>query len=109
MTVSTVEANSLTPSEHQVQLRRAVIASTIGTAIEWYDFFLYSTVTGLVFAKLFFPHSDPWVGTLEAFAIYAVGCLQIPLVELIASPACNVMMVGMRERLREGIWRQPTA
>jgi hypothetical protein len=47
----------------QVQLRRAVIASTIGTAIEWYDFFLYSTVTGLVFAKLFFPNSDPWVGT----------------------------------------------
>ena len=51
----------LSPAEHQVQLRRAVIASTIGTAIEWYDFFLYSTVTGLVFAKLFFPtpHSPP--------------------------------------------------
>ncbi|MGB7122851.1 MAG: MFS transporter, partial [Bradyrhizobium sp.] len=41
---------TLTPREHQTQLRRAVIASTIGTAIEWYDFFLYSTVTGLVFA-----------------------------------------------------------
>jgi hypothetical protein len=65
-------AFALSPAEHQVQLRRAVIASTIGTAIEWYDFFLYSTVTGLVFAKLFFPNSDPWVGTLEAFAIYAV-------------------------------------
>src|SRR5258705_11198491 len=48
------------PAEHQVQLRRAVIASTIGTVIELYDFFLYSTVTGLVFAKLFFPNSDPW-------------------------------------------------
>ena len=59
----------LTEREHQVQLRRAVIASTVGTAIEWYDFFLYSTVTGLVFAKLFFPNSDPLVGTLEAFAI----------------------------------------
>jgi metabolite-proton symporter len=70
---------SLTSSEHQVQLRRAVIASTIGTAIEWYDFFLYSTVTGLVFAKLFFPHSDPWVGTLEAFAIYAVGFIARPI------------------------------
>jgi metabolite-proton symporter len=56
-----------------------VIASTIGTAIEWYDFFLYSTVTGLVFAKLFFPHSDPWVGTLEAFAIYAVGFIARPI------------------------------
>jgi metabolite-proton symporter len=79
--MSTVHAgiNQLSPSEHQVQLRRAVIASTIGTAIEWYDFFLYSTVTGLVFAKLFFPHSDPWVGTLEAFAIYAVGFIARPI------------------------------
>ncbi|MBU6464028.1 MAG: MHS family MFS transporter [Bradyrhizobium sp.] len=65
--------------EHQLQLQRAVVASTIGTAIEWYDFFLYSTVTGLVFAKLFFPHSDPWVGTLEAFAIYAVGFIARPV------------------------------
>lgn len=69
----------LSASEHQVQLRRAVIASAVGTAIEWYDFFLYSTVTGLVFAKLFFPHSDPWVGTLEAFAIYAVGFIARPI------------------------------
>jgi MFS family permease len=79
MTISSAEAIPLTASEHQVQLRRAVIASTIGTAIEWYDFFLYSTVTGLVFAKLFFPHSDPWVGTLEAFAIYAVGFIARPI------------------------------
>jgi MFS family permease len=79
MTTIHADMNSLSPSEHQVQLRRAVIASTIGTAIEWYDFFLYSTVTGLVFAKLFFPHSDPWVGTLEAFAIYAVGFIARPI------------------------------
>jgi metabolite-proton symporter len=81
MLMATLDINvvPLTPSEHQVQLRRAVIASTIGTAIEWYDFFLYSTVTGLVFAKLFFPHSDPWVGTLEAFAIYAVGFIARPI------------------------------
>lgn len=51
--------SQLNPREHQIQLRSDVIASTIGTAIEWYDFFPYSTVTGLVFAKLFFPHSDP--------------------------------------------------
>ncbi len=69
----------LSDSEHQTQLRRAVIAATIGTAIEWYDFFLYSTVTGLVFAKLYFPHSDPWVGTLEAFGIYAVGFAARPV------------------------------
>jgi metabolite-proton symporter len=69
----------LTDSEHRIQLRRAVIASTIGTAIEWYDFFLYSTVTGLVFAKLFFPKSDPLTGTLEAFTIYAVGFAARPV------------------------------
>jgi len=45
----------LSEDEHSVQLRRAVVASTIGTAIEWYDFFLYSTITGLIFAKLFLP------------------------------------------------------
>jgi metabolite-proton symporter len=69
----------LTELEHRVQLRRAVVASTIGTAIEWYDFFLYSTVTGLVFAKLFFPNSDPLTGTLEAFTIYAVGFVARPV------------------------------
>ncbi|PYR13315.1 MAG: MFS transporter [Acidobacteria bacterium] len=60
-------------------MRRAVLASTVGTAIEWYDFFLYSTVTGLVFARLFFPRSDPLVGTLEAFAVYAVGFVARPV------------------------------
>src|ERR1700752_3450592 len=66
-------------AEHGVQLRRAIIASAIGTTIEWYDFFLYSTVTGLVFAKLYFPKADPLVGTLEAFAIYAVGFAARPI------------------------------
>jgi metabolite-proton symporter len=74
-----IAVSRLSEDEHSVQLRRAVVASTIGTAIEWYDFFLYSTVTGLVFAKLFFPHSDPLVGTLEAFAIYAVGFVARPI------------------------------
>src|ERR1700720_1320543 len=60
-------------------LLRAVVASTVGTSIEWYDFFLYSTVTGLVFAKVFFPNSDPLVGTLQAFLIYAVGFVARPV------------------------------
>ena len=74
-----ITAIQLSPSEHQRQLRRAVIASTVGTAIEWYDFFLYSTVTGLVFAKEYFPNSDPLVGTLQAFLIYAVGFVARPI------------------------------
>src|SRR5258706_16486308 len=65
--------------DHRTQLRRAVLAATIGTAIEWYDFFLYSTVTGLVFGRLYFPRADPLVGTLEAFGVYAVGFLARPV------------------------------
>ena len=64
---------------HRQHLRRAVIASTVGTAIEWYDFFLYSTVTGLVFAPLYFPNANPLTGTLQAFGIYAVGFAARPI------------------------------
>src|SRR5207245_877028 len=66
-------------ADERKQLRRAVVASTVGTSIEWYDFFLYSTATGLLFAKLFFPKSDPLVGTLQAFGVYAVGFIARPI------------------------------
>ena len=66
-------------SDQRRQLRRAVVAATVGTAIEWYDFFLYSIVTGLVFARLFFPLADPLTGTLNAFGVYAVGFLARPV------------------------------
>jgi MFS family permease len=79
MSVTGVLHVELPEAEHRSQLRKAVIASTIGTTIEWYDFLLYSTVTGLVFGKLFFPHSDPLVGVLEAFAIYTVGFIARPI------------------------------
>src|SRR5690349_8181901 len=79
MTATQPGAVPLSDEDARRQLRRAVIASTVGTTIEWYDFFLYSIVTGLVFAKLFFPHSDPLVGTLDAFAIYAVGFIARPV------------------------------
>jgi metabolite-proton symporter len=74
-----MSGGELSDAEHSKQLRRAVIASTIGTAIEWYDFFLYSTITGLVFAKLYFPQSDPLTGTLQAFSIYFVGFIARPI------------------------------
>src|SRR5205814_5959186 len=69
----------LAETEHRRHLRRAVIASTVGTAIEWYDFFLYSTVTGLVFAPLYFPNADSLTGTLQAFGVYAVGFVARPI------------------------------
>jgi MFS transporter, MHS family, shikimate and dehydroshikimate transport protein len=58
---------------------KVATASLIGTAIEWYDFFLYGTAAALIFNKLFFPTFDPWVGTLLAFATYALGFVARPL------------------------------
>ncbi|HEX4724012.1 MAG TPA: MFS transporter [Pseudonocardiaceae bacterium] len=55
------------------QRRRAVVASTIGTSIEWYDFFLYNTASALVFPKLFFPSSSPFAGILLSFSVQFVG------------------------------------
>jgi MFS family permease len=69
----------LSEAEHSAQLRKAVIASTIGTTIEWYDFFLYGTAAGLVFGKLYFPNSDPLSATLLAFGTYFIGFIGRPI------------------------------
>jgi MFS family permease len=74
-----VTPSGMSESEHKAQLRRAVIASTVGTTIEWYDFLLYGTVTALVFGKLFFPKSDPVVGVLEAFSVFFIGFVGRPI------------------------------
>ena len=79
MSSAATAARGLSDAEHSLQLRRAVVASTVGTIIEAYDFLLYVLVAPLVFAKLYFPHSDPLVGTLEAFSIYAVGFVSRPV------------------------------
>jgi MFS family permease len=79
MTIIENVSSPLSEAEHRVQLWRAAIASTVGTTIEWYDFFLYGQMTGLVFGKLFFPKSDPLVGMLQAFSIYAVGFVARPV------------------------------
>ena len=70
---------SLPEAEHSAQLRKAVIASTIGTAIEWYDFFLYGTAAGLIFGKLYFPNEAPLAGTLAAFGTYFIGFVGRPI------------------------------
>jgi metabolite-proton symporter len=69
----------LPEAEHSAQLRKAVIASTVGTAIEWYDFFIYGTAAGLVFGKLFFPNQDALSGTLLAFGTYFIGFAARPV------------------------------
>jgi len=60
-------------------VRLVALASFIGTTIEWYDFFLYGTAAALVFNRLFFPNSDPLMGTLYAFGTYAVGFFARPV------------------------------
>ena len=63
----------------QKNLRRVVVSSLVGAVIEWYDFFLYGVVAGIVFNKIFFPDFDPTVGTILAFATFAVGFVARPV------------------------------
>jgi MFS family permease len=79
MTSVDVPTSGLSQEQHRAHLRRAMIASTVGTTIEWYDFLLYGQVTALVFGKLFFPKSDPLVGVLEAFAVFFIGFVGRPI------------------------------
>jgi MHS family shikimate/dehydroshikimate transporter-like MFS transporter len=67
------------PDEKTTEVKRVVISSIIGTAVEWYDFLIYGTASALVFNKLFFPLSDPALGTIAAFGSYGVGFLARPL------------------------------
>jgi len=79
MSTAISSVSGLPEAEHDRQLRRALIASTVGTTIEWYDFLLYGTVTGLVFGKLFFPGSDPLIGVLQAFGVFFIGFVGRPI------------------------------
>jgi MFS transporter, MHS family, shikimate and dehydroshikimate transport protein len=67
------------PDTSPAELRRVILASFIGTTIEWYDFFLYGTAAALVFNRLFFPTLSPLAGTLSAYGTFAVGFVARPL------------------------------
>jgi metabolite-proton symporter len=78
--LSTAAASAAAPpAATPATLRKVVVASLIGTTIEWYDFFLYGTAAALVFGKLFFPKADPLTGTLLSFTTYALGFVARPL------------------------------
>ncbi|WP_300922888.1 MFS transporter [uncultured Desulfovibrio sp.] len=64
------------PSKREI--RKVVLASLLGATIEWYDFFLYGVVAGIVFNKLYFPTEDPFMGTLLAYSTFAIGYLARP-------------------------------
>ena len=72
-------ANVGASSELRGHRRRAVVASTVGTTIEWYDFFLYGTAAALVFPKLFFPGQSQYAGVLASFATLFVGFAARPV------------------------------
>src|SRR6202166_1763852 len=76
---SAVTYGTMSAADHSTQLRKAVIAATVGTTIEWYDFFIYGTAAGLVFGKLYFPNSDPLTATLAAFGTYFIGFIGRPI------------------------------
>src|SRR6201987_4431166 len=67
------------PDSQRKQVRRAAMASAVGTTIEWYDFFLYNTAAALVFPHLFFPASSAYAGAMQSFATYAVGFAARPV------------------------------
>src|SRR5437899_6650581 len=67
------------PESTRIQVRRAALASAIGTTIEWYDFFLYNTAAALVFPHLFFPASTTYAGAMQSFATYFVGFATRPI------------------------------
>ncbi|MER7394965.1 MFS transporter [Streptomyces sp. NPDC000151] len=72
-------ANTAPPSQNNVQLRRAVVGSFIGSVIEYYDFLLYATASAVVFSKIFFSGLDPLAGTVASFGTFAAGYLARPL------------------------------
>ena len=72
-------ATSPTQAPGKTSIGKVVFASLVGTAVEWYDFFLYGSAAALVFGALFFPESDPVTGTLLAFGTYALGFVARPL------------------------------
>ena len=78
-----MSAVSRVPATAPSSVRKVIVASLIGTSLEWYDFFIYGTAAALVFNKIFFPSFEPLVGTLLAFATYAVGFIARPLGGLI--------------------------
>ena len=76
---TTPPAAAVSPEDLRRHARRAVLASTVGTMIEWYDFYLYGLVAALVFGRLYFPGQDQFSGTLLALSTFFVGFLARPL------------------------------
>jgi metabolite-proton symporter len=82
MDAGTLSSPAIPAAEHvtdERSRRLVTLASLIGTTVEWYDFFIYGTITGLVFNKQFFPSNDVFVSTALAYTVYAVGFVTRPV------------------------------
>src|SRR5882762_11311231 len=76
---TTLSPTAISPMDERT-IRKIVVASVAGNAMEWYDFFAYGTAAAIVFGQLFFPvGSEPLLGTLGAFAAFAMGFVARPL------------------------------
>ena len=117
------ETSTLSDVDTARHARRAIIASTVGTMIEWYDFYLYGLVAALVFGKLFFPAQDPYTATLLAFSTFFLGFLARPvgaiifghfgdrigrkgtLVASLLLMGCSTVLIGLVPTYEQiGIW-----
>jgi MHS family shikimate/dehydroshikimate transporter-like MFS transporter len=76
---------SASPTAKEANIRKAVVAATVGTVIEWYDYALYGAASGLIINKLFFPNLSPTAGILAAFATFAVGYFARPVGGIVIS------------------------
>ena len=90
-------APAVAPEDTSTSPRTVLIASLIGTTIEWYDFFLFATAAGIVFPQLFYGDGDPTVATLLSFATFAIGFVARPIGGLIFGHIGD--RVGRRETL----------
>lgn len=79
MRMDHIEVSTQPQSTNLATARKAAVASLVGTAIEWYDFFIFATASSLVFGRIFFPESDPMTGLLLSFTIFGVGFFARPL------------------------------
>ncbi|GED12339.1 MFS transporter [Aneurinibacillus migulanus] len=74
-----VKTGEHSEKERRKQVKKVAVASVVGTSIEWYDFFLYGTMSALVFPKLFFPQADPFINILQSFTVFFLGFLARPI------------------------------
>src|SRR5260370_39565838 len=101
-------ANSLPQSEHDArQSKKAAASGWIGSALEYYDFFIYAPAAALIFPQIFFPSNNPTVAIVASLATYGVGCVARPIGAIVLrhwrdTHPRQTVLLGCR--LLTGIW-----